>query len=350
MGKISEDMRAVIESAHLCFAATVAPDGSPNLSPKATIRVWDDSRIFFLDIASPTTRRNIESNPRIEVNVVEALSRRGYRFSGTAVIHRDGPVYEEAKRRVLEESRTTYPVEAVILIEVDSARPLVSPGYMHIAREDEMRLMWREARAALDRGFEEHLAASPDFDPGRGLQQGGRVSTVSLSPTHSFNKPCVDSILLVAGIGVEGDVHAGETVRHRSRIARDPGAPNLRQVHLIHGELHRELRRSGFDVSPGRMGENITTIGIDLLALPTGTKLHIGASAVIELTGLRNPCAQLDAIQPGLMEATLAREEGGGIVRRAGVMAIVLTGGIVRPGDPISAEMPPEPHRPLEPV
>jgi len=135
------------------------------------------------------------------------------------------------------------------------------------------------------------------------------------------------SIRLLPGIGVEGDAHAGPTVKHRSRVARDPNQPNLRQVHLIHAELHDELVGLGFEVEPGRMGENVTTRGLDLLALPTGTRLHLGESAVVEVTGLRNPCSQLNGIQPGLMAATLDRDEAGNLIRKAGVMAVVVSGG-----------------------
>jgi MOSC domain-containing protein YiiM len=149
---------------------------------------------------------------------------------------------------------------------------------------------------------------------------------------------------------VEGDTHAGETVQHRSRVARDPSQPNLRQVHLIHSELHDELREDGFQVAPGQMGENVTTRGVDLLALPVGSRLLLGDGALIEITGLRNPCKQLEGIQPGLMAATLDRDENGGLVRKAGVMAVVLEGGEVRPGDAIAVELPAAPHRALESV
>lgn len=178
----------------------------------------------------------------------------------------------------------------------------------------------------------------------------GIVAAVSRSPTHTLTKPTADSIRLLAGLGVEGDAHQGVTVKHRSRVARDPTQPNLRQVHLIHTELLDELRAAGFDVAPGQMGENVTTRGIPLLALPVGTRLHFGEDAVAEVTGLRNPCAQLDRIQPGLMAATLDRDAEGRLVRKAGIMAIVLEGGAVRPGDPIRVELPAAPHRPLEVV
>jgi MOSC domain-containing protein YiiM len=180
--------------------------------------------------------------------------------------------------------------------------------------------------------------------------QGGEVIAVSRSAAHTLSKPNEDSIELLAGLGVAGDAHAGETVKHRSRVARDPNQPNLRQVHLIHAELHDELRAAGFDVWPGRMGENITTRGVDLLGLPTGARLHLGDDAIVEVTGLRNPCAQLEELQPGLMAATLDRDAEGNLVRKAGVMGIVLAGGAIAPGDAIRIELPPEPHEPLKPV
>ena len=163
-------------------------------------------------------------------------------------------------------------------------------------------------------------------------------------------KPNLDVVRLLAGLGVENDAHKGATVKHRSRVARDPSLPNLRQVHLIHSELHDELRAAGFAVAAGQMGENITTRGIDLLALPTGSLLRLGGDAVVEVTGLRNPCVQLDGIQAGLMAAVLGRDAQGGLVRRAGIMGIVLGGGDVRPGDEIGVDMPRAPHRALQPV
>jgi len=176
------------------------------------------------------------------------------------------------------------------------------------------------------------------------------VTAVHLSPTHTMAKPTQPSIHLIEGIGVDGDAHGGETVKHRSRVQRDPTTPNLRQVHLIHAELHDELRTRGYDLAPGQIGENITTRDIDLLVLPTGARLHLGSEAIIEVTGLRNPCDQLNGIQPGLMQAVLDRDAEGNLIRKAGIMAIVLTGGTVAAGDPIEVELPSEPHRPLEPV
>ncbi|MEL7509350.1 MAG: MOSC domain-containing protein [Cyanobacteria bacterium J06554_1] len=178
----------------------------------------------------------------------------------------------------------------------------------------------------------------------------GVVIAVSRSTTHTFTKPNQDSIQLLTGLGVQGDSHMGKTVQHRSRVAVDPTQPNLRQVHLIHAELHDELQAAGFTVSAGQMGENITTRGIKLLDLPTGTRLHIGNKAIVELTGLRNPCAQLDQFQAGLMAAVLDRDENGKLIRKAGVMGIVTAGGDVSPGALIRAELPPEPHQSLERV
>lgn len=178
----------------------------------------------------------------------------------------------------------------------------------------------------------------------------GTVEAVSRSPRHTFSKANQPRIRLLAGLGIEGDAHLGATVKHRSRVAADPTQPNLRQVHLIHAELHDELRAAGFHVQAGQMGENITTRGIDLLGLPKGTWLHIGASAVVEVTGLRNPCDQLDQLQSGLRAAVLARDEQGRLVRKAGIMGIVLADGEVRPGDAIRIVLPPPPFQPLERV
>lgn len=178
----------------------------------------------------------------------------------------------------------------------------------------------------------------------------GVVIAVSRSTTHTFTKANQDSIQLLTGLGVQGDSHMGKTVQHRSRVAVDPTQPNLRQVHLIHSELHDELQTAGFAVSAGQMGENITTRGINLLDLPTGTRLHIGNKAVVELTGLRNPCAQLDQFQAGLMAAVLDRDENGKLIRKAGVMGIVAVSGEVRSGDLIQIELPPGPHQSLDRV
>ncbi|MDX1934488.1 MAG: MOSC domain-containing protein [Capsulimonadales bacterium] len=176
----------------------------------------------------------------------------------------------------------------------------------------------------------------------------GRVTAVHRRETHSFGKETQSEIVLLAGLGVEGDAHCGVTVKHRSRVKRNPDQPNLRQVHLIHSELFEELSEKGFTVGPGDLGENVTTRGIDLLGLPTGTRLHLGETAMIEVTGLRNPCGQIDDFRKGLLAAVLDRDAEGNPVRKAGIMGIVLTGGILRSGDPIRAELPPEPHRPLE--
>ncbi|MFF1836385.1 MOSC domain-containing protein [Streptomyces sp. NPDC058231] len=178
----------------------------------------------------------------------------------------------------------------------------------------------------------------------------GTVTAVSSNGTYTFTKPNRACITLLAGLGVEGDVHAGVTVKHRSRVAQDPTQPNLRQVHLIHEELFDELRAAGFEVAPGDLGENVTTRGVDLLAVPVGTLLHLGTEAVVEVTGLRNPCAQIDNFQHGLLKQVVGRDAAGGIVRKAGIMGVVVTGGTIRPGDTVKADLPAEPHRPLERV
>jgi len=176
------------------------------------------------------------------------------------------------------------------------------------------------------------------------------VSAVSRSKCHTFSKPNELTIRLVAGLGVEGDAHLGEKVQHLYAARKNPDAPNLRQVHLMHEELFDELRADGFNVQPGAIGENVTTRGLDLLALPTGARLRLGAKAVIEVTGLRNPCRQIDAFQQGLTVAVLGRDLEGRLIRKAGVMAIVIAGGDVTAGDLIAVELPAGKHRPLLPV
>lgn len=178
----------------------------------------------------------------------------------------------------------------------------------------------------------------------------GTVTAVSRSATHDFSKQNEERIVLRSGLGVEGDAHAGVTVQHRSRVARDPSQPNLRQVHLIHAELHDELAGAGHTVVAGDMGENITTRGVDLLGLPTGTLLRLGETALVQVTGLRNPCLQLNRFQAGLMQAVLDRDADGNLVRKGGIMGVVLDDGEVRPGDPIVVELPAPPHSPLVPV
>lgn len=176
------------------------------------------------------------------------------------------------------------------------------------------------------------------------------VTSVSRSPVHGFSKPVEGAIRLLAGLGVEGDAHCGATVKHRSRVAVDPTQPNLRQVHLIQAELFEELAPKGFRVAPGEMGENVTTRGLDLLGLPRGTRLQLGGTAVVEVTGLRNPCKQIDDFQAGLLSAVLDRDAAGALVRKAGIMGIVLARGDVRPGDTIRVTLPPRPHHRLERV
>jgi MOSC domain-containing protein YiiM len=183
-----------------------------------------------------------------------------------------------------------------------------------------------------------------------GARSVGTVVAVARHAVHAFSKPCVARIELVAGHGVEGDAHAGVTVKHRSRVRQDPTQPNLRQIHLIHAELIDELQAAGFRVFPGAMGENVTTRGLDLLSLPVDACLCFDGGARVRLTGLRNPCKQLDGYQQGLTAAVLDRDPEGRLVRKAGVMGVVVVGGPVMPGSRIRVELPPAPHRRLERV
>ena len=188
-----------------------------------------------------------------------------------------------------------------------------------------------------------------DSEPRAGDEPGvpsGVVTAVSRDTGHNFTKPNVDSIELIAGLGVKGDAHLGETVQHLVRVREDPTRPNMRQVHLIHGELHDELKQQGFSLGPGDIGENITTRGVDLLSLPRGTRLHVGGDAVVELTGLRTPCKQIERFQPGLL-AAVSQDANGNVFFKSGVMGIVLNGGVVKAGDAIRVELPPEPHQKL---
>ncbi len=185
---------------------------------------------------------------------------------------------------------------------------------------------------------------------GEPLLTNGTVVGVGASPSHSFSKQPQESITLLTGLGVLGDAHCGEKVKHRSRVAKNPDQPNLRQVHLIHEELFQELAEQGFAVEASEIGENVTTRGLDLLKLPRGTRLHLGTSAVVEVAGLRNPCVQLDDFHKGLKEAVLGRAEDGSLIRKTGIMGVVAVGGEVRRGDGITVELPPLPHLRLEPV
>ena len=176
------------------------------------------------------------------------------------------------------------------------------------------------------------------------------VTGLAVAPRHRFSKDPVTEVRLLAGHGVEGDAHAGSTVQHRSRKRWRPQDPNLRQVHLLANELLEELRGKGYDVGAGRLGENVTTAGVDLLALPTGTVLRLGDEAQVEVTGLRNPCVQIDRYSDGLMAEVVGRDDEGEVVRRAGVMGIVLRSGTVRVGDPLTVVLPAQPHHALRPV
>ena len=178
----------------------------------------------------------------------------------------------------------------------------------------------------------------------------GRVIAVARDGEHRFSKKTTTAIKIVAGLGVEGDAHQGRLVQHRSRVRVDPSQSNLRQVHLIHAELFDELLSKDFRVRPAELGENITTRGIDLLALPRGTVLRIGDEAVLEVTGLRNPCHQIEQFQPGLLAAVVERRADGQLIRKTGIMTIARAGGTVRPGDPVEVELPSLPHVPLDRV
>lgn len=177
-----------------------------------------------------------------------------------------------------------------------------------------------------------------------------KILTVSKKSNHSFHKTLCDEITLLAGLGVEGDAHMGKTVKHWSRVALDPTQPNLRQVHFIQNELFTELKQQGFTVKAGDLGENITTQDIDLLALPKNTLLHIGDHAIIKVTGLRNPCAQIDQFQKGLLKAVLGFNLDGSIIRKAGIMGIIISGGLAKAGDKINITRPPKPYEKLDRV
>lgn len=212
-----------------------------------------------------------------------------------------------------------------------------------------VRRMYGTIVASLERGVLRSAEGDAQSVPGI-TQTHGVVTSVAADEAHAFSKTTRDEIELVAGLGVRGDAHFGAVVQHRSRVSADPTQPNLRQVHLIHAELHDELTKKGFDVTPGAMGENVTTRGIDLLGLPVGTILLLGASAILVVTGLRNPCRQIDAYQAGLMGAVLDRTLEGALVRKAGVMAVVVSSGVVRPGDTMHVALPPQPHKALAPI
>jgi MOSC domain-containing protein YiiM len=178
----------------------------------------------------------------------------------------------------------------------------------------------------------------------------GQVIAVAMDDEHRFSKKQINQIHILAGLGVEGDAHLGVTVKHRSRVRADPSQPNLRQVHLIQAELLDELGDQGFKIGPADLGENITTRGVDLLARPRGTVLKLGADGELQVTGLRNPCSQIERFQAGLLKAVLGKRPNGEVIRKTGVMPIVLKGGFVAPGDLIAIELPVPPLLPLEVV
>ncbi len=194
------------------------------------------------------------------------------------------------------------------------------------------------------------MCVDPSPIPSTSPVRTPQVVAVAASTTHSFTKQTAPVIRLVEGLGVEGDAHAGQTVQHLSRVRRDPTAPNLRQVHLIHAELFDEVHGSGHRVLAGDLGENVTTCGVDLLGLPVGTVLLLGDTAEVLVTGLRTPCRQIDTFQPGLLGRVVHRDAAGSVVRKTGVMGVVRRGGEVRPGDPVTVVLPDGPHRALDVV
>ena len=227
--------------------------------------------------------------------------------------------------------------------------PLEQTGTVLWWVEDGHRPTLAEAQAKLDH-LRQHGSTLEAFNFAKPFPAPfGVVKAVSRSASHTMSKPNVEFLVILEGLGVENDAHQGITVKHRSRVARDPSQPNLRQVHLIHSELHDDLRSKGFDIAAGQMGENITTGGIALLELPKGTILKIG-TAELEVTGLRNPCLQLDGLQKGLMQAVLETDKDGNLIRKAGIMTVVKAGGEVREGDQIQVILPPEPFEKLNVV
>lgn len=178
-----------------------------------------------------------------------------------------------------------------------------------------------------------------------------RILSVSARSGHHFSKTPQRSIRLLAGLGVEGDGHMGERIKHRSRARYNPALPNLRQVHLIDSGYIALMAAKGYAVAPGDIGENLLVAGIDLISMPQDTLLHLGGDgAVVRITGLRNPCIQMDRFMPGLMAASLDRDADGGLIRLTGVMGVVEGGGAVVPGDVVRVEMPEGEHLPLVPV
>lgn len=184
----------------------------------------------------------------------------------------------------------------------------------------------------------------------RAANASPHVAAVHRSARHAFTKHAEACITLLAGLGVEGDAHCGHTVQNRYLKRLDSSRPNLRQVHLLQAELLDELRTQGFEVSAGGLGENISTRGLDMLSLARGTRLHIGADAIVELTGLRAPCVQIDRFRNGLKAQVTTRDARGASIIKAGVMGIVLRGGAICGDDVIVVRPPDGPHAPLEPV
>lgn len=266
-------------------------------------------------------------------------------------------VVANVSRSVVDAARARFPV---CVVAVTAPRDVLAARLAARARPEDGDLQLRLARADAHIVRADHTIVNDGpVEVGAaslvailtGLERGpARVVAVAGREGHHFSKVLLPSVELIAGEGVAGDAHRGTTVKHRSRVRADPTQPNLRQVHLLPSELLAEWAAAGIPVAPGAIGENLTTHGIDLMALPRGTRLQIGASALVEITGLRNPCAQIENFRPGLLALTLPRDAQGKPVLRAGIMGIVLAGGAIAPGDRIAVTLPELPHVALERV
>jgi uncharacterized protein len=161
MGALTDDMQRVVREQRLAYVATVNPDGTPNLSPKGTTTVWDDDHLVFADIRSPGTIANLRRNPAVEVNVVNWFTRKGYRFSGTATVHTEGPLFEQGLAFYEQPGPSDAPrrIQAIVLIQVTRARPLISPAYDRDTTEEQVRATWE--------GYYQEIRPSPASDPDR---------------------------------------------------------------------------------------------------------------------------------------------------------------------------------------
>jgi MOSC domain-containing protein YiiM len=331
---LTPDIKACINKSVLCWLATADKSNMPNVSPKEMFTFEGDSTLLIAHIASPNSLKNIKANPQVSVSILDIFVQKGYQFKGYAtIIDNKNPPFGAKAQLIIDLFGTAYPFTQIIDIDIQKVKPIIAPSYILFPESTE--------ESSIDNAMKTY-----NVQP---RQMTGTIIALSKSSTHTMRKFNENSLHLLTGLGVEGDAHNGVTVKHRSRVAQDPTQPNLRQIHLIHAELHDELKAKGFDVAAGQMGENITTRGIDLLNLPKGTRLKIGET-VIEITGLRNPCHQLNGIQDGLLKAVLGRDEDDNLVRKAGIMGIVLQGGTIKITDLIHVKLPELPFIPLERV